>query len=64
MAINTNSYPSRGHPDQLRQPDGSSASAVSRLTPLESLIVITLSSLGLWAAICWLVASLVSAQLW
>ncbi len=53
------------HPaDRLNQTGGLSEAATPTFTAVRSLIVITLSSLGLWAAILWVAASLGSGWLW
>ena len=50
--------------DGLIRPDRLSPEAALALPPAASLIVIMLSSLGLWAAICWAIAFLGSGRLW
>ncbi len=64
MVIDPVSIDDRINRDRLVRPDRSSPEAALTLPPAVSLIVITVSSLGLWAAIWWAVTSLCSARLW
>ena len=61
MVIDPVSIDDRVNLDRLVRPERSPEAAFS-LPPAAALIVITVSSLGLWAAIWWAVASL--GRLW
>ncbi len=64
MAIDPVLADDRVNRDGLVRPDRSSPEAAFNLPPAAALIVITASSLGLWAAVCWAIASLGSGRLW
>jgi len=64
MAIDSVPADIQSRADRLTQSDRSSPGGVIAVPPVISLIVIGLSSLGLWVAIGWAVTSLGSARLW
>jgi hypothetical protein len=64
MAIDPVSTDDRVNRDGRIRPDRSSPETALALPPATSVIVIMLSSLGLWASICWAIASLGSGWLW
>jgi len=54
----------QGVPDRLSQPNQTAPQAAFLAPPRAALIIVALSSLGLWSAIWWAATSLASGRLW